>query len=258
MKLSVSNIAWSREHDSAVYGLMRENGYKGLEIAPTRVFPEMPYNQIAQAEAWAAECEFDIPSMQSIWYGKSGNIFCERECEALMEYTRKAVDFAQTIRCRNLVFGCPRNRQIPAPECRSQAVSFFREIGAYAAAHGCIIGIEANPPIYNTNFINTTQEALQFINEVNSPGVMLNLDVGTMIYNNEPVSMLKGCVDCISHVHISEPYLKFIEQRDMHRLLASLLNGDGYAGYVSIEMARLNKMELIGQVLAYVKGVFAC
>ena len=168
------------------------------------------------------------------------------------------MDFAQAIRCRNLVFGCPRNRQIPAPEYYSQAAQFFREIGDYAAQRGCVIGIEANPPIYNTNFINTTREALQLIKDVNSPGVMLNLDVGTMIYNNESIGMLKGCVECISHIHISEPYLRAIEKRELHRHLASLLHDEDYAGYVSIEMAKSDQLELIGQTLAYVKGVFLC
>ena len=43
MKLSISNIAWSKEDDDKVYGFMRELGYSGLEIAPTRIFEGQPY-----------------------------------------------------------------------------------------------------------------------------------------------------------------------------------------------------------------------
>ena len=45
--------------------------------------------------------------------------------------------------------------------------------------------MEANPAIYNTNYINTTQEALDLIREVGSDGFRLNLDVGTMLENGE-------------------------------------------------------------------------
>ena len=65
--------------------------------------------------------------------------------------------------------------------------------------------------------IQGTEEAIEFIKTVDSPGCRLNVDVGTMIYNNESVSVLEGRVDLISHVHISEPGLKPIEERQLHR-----------------------------------------
>ena len=49
MKLSISNIAWSREQDESVYFAMKQNGFTGLEIAPTRWFPEAPYEHIGDA-----------------------------------------------------------------------------------------------------------------------------------------------------------------------------------------------------------------
>ena len=52
-------------------------------------------------------------------------------------------------------------------------------------------GMEANPPIYHTNFINDTQSAIELIEIVNSKGFRLNLDVGTMIENQESVSTLQ-------------------------------------------------------------------
>ena len=43
MNLSISNIAWAAESDSAVCKIMHNYGFNGLEIARTRVFPEQPY-----------------------------------------------------------------------------------------------------------------------------------------------------------------------------------------------------------------------
>ena len=49
MKLSISNIAWLKEDDNKVYEWMSELGYTGLEVAPTRIFSETPYEKNTQA-----------------------------------------------------------------------------------------------------------------------------------------------------------------------------------------------------------------
>ena len=51
MKLSVSNIGWKMEEDEYVYSLMKKYGYSGLEIAPTRIFPEAPYDCLVHERA---------------------------------------------------------------------------------------------------------------------------------------------------------------------------------------------------------------
>lgn len=256
MRLSISNIAWQAEDDAVVYGWMKDYGFTGLEIAPTRVFPEKPYEDLNRAAAWAGELGFAVPSMQSIWYGRREKLFgsCEERGE-LLDYTRKAIDFAAAIHCGNLVFGCPSNRVLPEDADPEIGIAFFREIGNYAASKGTVIGMEANPPIYNTNYINDTASALELIEAVDSPGFQLNLDVGTMVQNGEAVSVLEGKVDRINHVHISEPGLKMIQERELHSRLAQLLR-DGYDGFVSIEMGRSEDLKNVENAMRYVKGIF--
>ena len=79
MKLSISNIAWSSENDIEMYRFLQEMGFQGIEIAPTRVFPFSPYDNISDAKVWAETLQKKysllIPSMQSIWFGHSEKIF---------------------------------------------------------------------------------------------------------------------------------------------------------------------------------------
>ena len=261
MKLSISNIGWTKENDLTVYEMMKNKGYEGLEIAPTRIFPEHPYDRIEEANEWAKELKagngFVIPSMQSIWYGRSEKLFgTDEERAALADYTKKAIDFAESIGCRNLVFGCPRNRNMPDGADENTAVVFFREMGEYAAEHNTVIGMEANPPIYNTNYINDTKAALDLIEKVGSKGFKLNLDVGTMIANEEEVSVLAGREHFINHVHISEPGLKPIEQRGLHNALSELLNDFGYNGFVSIEVGKQENVAELDKMMRYTKEIF--
>ncbi|MBR3247816.1 MAG: sugar phosphate isomerase/epimerase [Clostridiales bacterium] len=261
MNLSISNIAWSEGSDTTVYNYMNKLGFSGLEIAPTRIFPEEPYDHIDEAARWSealrSEYKLKVPSMQSIWYGRSEKLFGSREeRESLLAYTKKAIDFAEAIGCGNLVFGCPRNRILPESGDVRIAEAFFREAGYYAHEHHTVLAMEANPPIYNTNFINSTIDALELIKSVGSPGFKLNLDTGTMIENREEVSVLEGNVHLINHVHISEPGLEPVRNRELHGQLAEILRHNDYSGFVSIEVRKQDDTGALADMMEYVKSVF--
>lgn len=261
MNLSISNIGWASEQDSQVYGLMQKYGFLGLEIAPTRIFPENPYDKLDVAKEWATDMEnqygFVVPSMQSIWYGRQEKIFgSKEEFDTLVDYTRKAIDFASVIGCMNLVFGCPRNRNLPDEADAEVGIRFFKEIGDYAVSKSTVIGMEANPPIYHTNYVNDTVSAIELIKKVDSDGFKLNLDVGTMIYNQEDVAELVGNVGLINHVHISEPGLKPIEKRTIHSELKDILLAEGYEGFVSIEMGKVDDIGILNGKMQYFRGMF--
>lgn len=259
--LSISNIGWAPENDEYVYGLMRKYGFSGIEIAPTRVFPEKPYDHLGETKKWAENLKkqygFYVSSMQSIWFGRQEKIFgSKEEREALLEYTKKAIDFAKTAGCKNLVFGCPRNRNLPEGSSDEVAVVFFKSLGDYASENGTVIGMEANPPIYNTNYINTTQQAINLIERVNSSGFKLNLDVGTIIENGEDVEKLKGKINLINHIHISEPGLKPIKRRSLHKEIKEILDRENYSGFVSIEMGKTGDTAVLEECMEYVRGIF--
>ncbi len=260
MKLSISNIAWDVQNNEKIYKLMQYYGFSGLEIAPTKIFPHNPYDELINVKIWAKNLNlkygFSIPSMQSIWYGRSEKIFeTKEERHILIDYTKKAIDFASVIECKNLVFGCPKNRNIEKESDYSIAIEFFKELGDYAYSKNTCIGMEANPTIYNTNFINDTKSAIDLIKKVNSKGFLLNLDIGTMIYNNELATELIGNVKLINHIHISEPYLALIEEQSLHKDLISVIKSENYEKYISIEMKQQDDISTIEKTLDYVRSL---
>ena len=172
-----------------------------------------------------------------------------------MEYTKKAIDFAAALECHNLVFGCPKNRSINCSGDYNIAVDFFSAIGEYAHNRNTVIALEANPVIYNTNFITSTAEAFSMVKEVQSEGFLVNLDIGTMIYNEEPLDIIADNIDLINHIHISEPGLAGIQKRKLHRQLAGILAGQ-YSKFISIEMGKQEDLQRVFDALSYVKEVF--
>lgn len=261
MKLSISNIAWSPQWDNEMYCFLQEFGYVGIEIAPTRLFPDAPYEHCGEAEVFAAWLKdtygLSITSMQSIWYGRKEKLFGTTEDrQILTEYTKEAIDFAARIGCGNLVFGCPKNRWVEKEELKESAQPFFKEMGDYAYKKGTVLALEANPPIYNTNYINTTAEAFALVRKIDSKGFLVNLDLGTMIENKEASNIIIDNINLISHIHISEPNLKIITERSIHKEIAELLSKKAYTGYVSIEMEHQEEVQSIKKVIEYVWRIF--
>ncbi|MCQ2482085.1 MAG: sugar phosphate isomerase/epimerase [Clostridia bacterium] len=265
MKLSVSNIAWESAKAEEAYSMMTKYGFSGLEIAPPAVVGDNPYDKIADAVNWFDDLHFkysfDISSMQSIWFKRTENLFISpNDSTVLLQYTKKAILFAEALGCKNLVFGCPKNRNIPDGMTSDDSLEFITEIAEFATKHNTVFSMEANPTIYNTNFINTTEEALEIVKKVNSNGFKVNLDIGTMIQNNESADIIREYVKYINHVHISEPYLKPIVKRVLHSEIANILKSEGYSGYVSLEMGKSSDMSLtdMENSMKYISEVFGC
>ena len=173
----------------------------------------------------------------------------------LLDYTKKAIDFAEAMGTKNLVFGCPKNRCIENEEYASIAVDFFRTLGDYAEAHETVLALEANPVSYGTNFINKTYDAIELIQKVDSKGFKLNLDFGTIIFNKENIMDLISHVNLINHVHISEPNLKLIEHRKEHQELINLLKKHKYNAFISIEMKRCEDIYDVLKTIDYIAAL---
>lgn len=259
LKLAISNIAWAKEDDEAVYTAMQQAGFTGLELAPTRIFPRDPYENLNAAALFGGYLRsrwgFCVPSIQSIWYGQTGSLFDAAQAEALLDYTAGAYQFAHALNCPSLVFGCPKNRALPKGADPRDADVFFDKAGTLAARYGMRLAVEANPPVY-TNFLNGTAEAFALVKRLNNPGLAVNLDLSTMLAQGERLRDFIDDLGWVSHIHISEPGLQPIQRRPEHRELALLLGALGYRGYVSVEMGRTD-VETVKRTIDYIAEVFA-
>ncbi len=261
IQLAISNIAWTADSDDEMYDFLHETGIGGLEIAPGRLIPENPYDNLSQATKISRDLQnrynLTICSMQSILYGAKENLFRSvTERNILTEKVQKAIDFAAAIQCKNLVYGAPSTRQMESDEQYAIAEDFFQALAAYAYEKQTVLSIEAISSLYNTNFINTTPEAIAFAKKINNPAFRINADTGTLIENKEDIQPLLDHIELINHIHISEPGLAPIKQRDLHRLLAQELHKAAYKGFVSIEMRAGLPTHDIKSIIGYIRNIF--
>ena len=254
-KLAASNIAWEPSDDLIVYKELKSAGFSGLEIAPTRFVKSFPYfvANVALAKNIARNIEdnygFTICSIQSLWYGREENLFgAQGERDFLLNYTKSAINYSAALGCKHMVFGNPKNRNRPPKVKASIAIPFFMECAAHALKKNVVIGIEANPSSYGTNYLNSNLEVIELIKTVDSPALRLNLDLGAFIENMDDHAFLPLFIENASHVHISEPMLEPIIPRALHVDLKSALIEAKYTGWISLEMKKTSLSKLFASL----------
>lgn len=246
MRLAVSNIAWPAASDPAAYALLRDRGVTGLEVAPTRFWPDWEGASTSAARRLRRELAAEglsVPALQAVTYGLPElQLFGPPATRAaLVDHLERVADIASELGAGILVFGAPKNRTSHGLEPHrafDRATETFAEIGRRYAARGVALGLEPNPREYGCDFVNLSSEALALVEAVGSPGFGLHLDAaGLHLAGEEPAAALTGAATALLHFHASEPYLgSFAEPLVDHPSLAAALESIGYAGWVSIEM----------------------
>lgn len=244
MRLAISNIAWEASHDAEVYALLRERGVTGIEVAPTRLWPEWKGADARSAEAARrrlADEGFEVPAMQAIVFGRPDlQVFRPETHAAFLEHMKLVSDLAAAMGARVLVFGAPKNRrrgQIPMSRAMDAAVEFLRGVGDVCAARGVCLGWEHNPIEYGCDFVTNAADARELVDRVGSPGVGLHLDAaGLHLCGGDIAGTIRG-IGPFVHYHASEPMLVPIAGGVVNHVAALAALGEvGYAGWVSIEM----------------------
>jgi D-psicose/D-tagatose/L-ribulose 3-epimerase len=267
MKLAASNIAWDPSEDDPVAVILRQHGFAGVEVAPSKRW-ESPIdaskNEIAAYRDEWHKRGLPIVAMQALLFGRPDlQLFGPEDARrALGDYLAAIIELAHGLGARALVFGSPRNRRrgaMPLDEATDIAVEFFRALGAGAASRDCMLCIEPNPSMYDCDFINTTAEAVALCERIASPGVKVNGDVGAMAANEEnPETTLSAAMSCLGHFHASEPKLAEVGDGPLHKMASRQLRAAEWPGWVSIEMRAPahNRVETIAAVAERVSRTY--
>jgi sugar phosphate isomerase/epimerase len=248
MKIAVSNIAWDPSENDRIVEIMAAYGVKGIEIAPTTIWPDISNAddaRIQSTRSWWTDRGISIVAMQSLLFGRPDlNLFGDADVrQCLLDYLSAIIRIAARLGASVLVFGSPKNRQVGSMDrvfAMDIAVDFFSRLGTMAHATGLCIGFEPNPEIYGCDFICSSVEALQLVRRVNNPGFRVHLDTAIMSMSGENFEeAVSECFEYLAHVHISEPMLGLIGGGGVdHMRMANTLRSLNYQRWVSVEMRR--------------------
>ena len=157
--------------------------------------------------------------------------------EALLAFAEISFRRMKQANIKLVVLGSSGSRTIPdgfdRTIARQQFIGLTKKLGALAANYQVTIVIE---PLQRseTNFINTVQEGLELVRDVNHPQVCLMADLFHMLRNGEDGAAIISAGKLIRHVHIAEK-----EKRSPPGVM-----GDNFTSY----FAALKKINYKGRI----------
>jgi sugar phosphate isomerase/epimerase len=244
-RLAVSNIAWPSDADETALDVAAESGFTGVELAPAKTFGPWETIDLALIRRRAAALAvrgMPVVALQGILFGMAGaKLFGdEMERAELARHLALVARIAGACGGVPCVFGAPAVRDpgdLPPDAAFEHAAGFFRAIAPRFADEGATLAFEANPAAYGCRFITHTSEAIALVQAVDRPGFTLQLDVGTMLMNDEPPALAGHAAPLAAHCHASAPHLAPVAGlAASHAPIAAALRASGYAGWVSVEM----------------------
>lgn len=246
MKLAISNIAWEAGDLPAILPILREAGVGGVEIAPTKLWPEWKGANAAAARehaAMLADSGFEVPALQSLLFGRPDlKIFGSEDTRAAtLVHLQACAEIAAAMGAGTMVFGSPGNRDRGSLACAAAddiATPFFLKAAHICSDYGVVLGLEPNPEQYRCNYLTRWREAERMVRMVDHPGLRLHLDTACIhLGGDDPVEAIRTAAGIASHFHISEPFLAEIDGVAFeHRRIGDALSASDYAGWLSIEM----------------------
>lgn len=279
MRFGASNIAWDPADDRAAAAIVRARGGVCVELAPTKVWPDLaaaaPAALAAYRRFWADEGLF-VSSFQALLFGAAeARVFDDGAGRtALVDRMRRVMDIAFALGAGPLVFGSPGARRrgtLELNEAMHRAADLFRTLGDNAAERGLTVGVEANPPEYGCDFLTRTAESAAFVRMVDHPAVRVHLDLGgiTMV-GDAPADAVRAAAEAgIAHAHASEPMLGPVGARGTrgtderfaaadHEAYADALGKAGYTGLVVLEMKQTTDapLDALDRALARVQAAY--
>lgn len=265
MKLAISNIAWEIHDDPKTLTTLRENKVLGIEVAPTKVWPEWKGANLKNAQTYKnqlADEGFEIPAMQAILFGKPElQLFDKNTHVSFLDHIKLVSDLAAGLGAKVLVFGSPKNRkrgQLTTATSLDIAAEFFRKAGEICYKNQCCIGIEHNPVEYGCDFITNVADARQLVDRVDHPGFQLHIDAAGLHMCGGEISELIKTSTPFVHYHISEPMLEPITGGVVdHKSAFHALKEINYANWYSIEMKQPETPKLVYESILQVLSSYS-
>lgn len=247
MRVAVSNLAWDPERDDEVASLLVGLGVEGVELAPTKRWPDPAAVPDAEARAERDAWErrgLPVVALQSLLFGRPDlTVFGDgASVTGLIDHLGRIARLGGWLGAGPLVFGSPKNRlrgDLTPERAMEEAASVFASAAEAAASFDTCLCIEPNPPDYGCDFVTRAAEGAALVRRVGHPGFGLHLDTGSMtLVGDDPGRSVQAAADVLRHFHASEPGLAPAGStgRVDHQGAAEALRHAGYDGWVSIEM----------------------
>lgn len=250
MKLSVSNIIWGQGPDNfeSFLQTLTQNGIYAVELSLNSIFTEpkaISDKELVWLTSLLNHYGVCVSALHSLTYTRPDlEIFgLSEKKEELLEYIRMYDALAYELKTENLVFGSAQARKLhrrSAEDARRIFSDFIYQLDD--TLQHSFVHIEPLPS-QQCEYLHTFLEAASLLNETQLKRIFIQLDIKSILENQENLSQIFQHSRFIRHIHTSEP--GFMPPSEINTAfyeeLRNLLSKINYSGYISAEV--LNRQQ---------------
>ncbi len=239
-------------------------GYDGIEFMPNPEDIPDPHKMETTLEAAGAV----MPVVNTGRMFPQGMALLHRNAEVRrrsIEVFKRMLDFAGYFRAR-VGLGIARGKGaqgISREEMDRLADDVFRDLTEYAGHAGAVIMLEPADP-GSTDYINTVDEAMAWVDRIASPAFTVMLDTYELAQSEPSIEHgIRAARGCANHIHLYDPsrwppgVLPDKQGLDWPRIV-QVLREEGFRGSGSVVLAPEGDPEHAARVAAtYLRQVFA-
>jgi sugar phosphate isomerase/epimerase len=269
MKFGICNEIFKGWDLDATFAYAAKLGYDGVEIAPFTIsdsVSDISAHDRTLIRASAQRNGIEIIGIHWVLVKPEG-LYINHPDQAIRERTSayfcELADFCADIGGKIMVVGSPKQRNLMTGVSLEQATTWaaetFRPAVKVAQERSVTICFEPLAPT-ETNFINTAEEAIKFMERIGSRAFRIILDVKAMCSESKSIpAIIRESSPHFAHFHANDENLKGpgFGKVDF-RPIAGALREVSYDGYVSVEVFKFEEgPEVIAtRSLEYLKQAF--
>ncbi|MBI3923878.1 MAG: sugar phosphate isomerase/epimerase [Armatimonadetes bacterium] len=266
MKFGMCNEMFEDWKIEDVFWQARNEGYNGVEIAPFTLADsvvDIPAARRAEIKRAAEGEGVEIIGLHWLLVKPAG-LYVNHPDDALRQKTQDY--FLQLIDCcgdlggKVMVIGSPKQRNVVEGQTYEdtwkRTVDLFRGCLPLAEVRDVTLCFEPLAAT-ETNFVNTADEGVKMVREINHPNFKVHLDVKAMSGEGEPIDgIVRRNIAYAGHFHANDANLKGPGMGVLDFVpIFGALKESGYNGYVSVEVFIFepDPVTIARQSIAYMK-----
>ena len=270
MKFAICNEIFQGWKLEDTFAFAAKIGYDAVEIAPFTIaqyVTEIPHERRVEIRELARQHRIAISGIHWVLVQTEG-LHLTSPDEAVRkrtaEYFCELVDFCADLGGKFIVVGSPKQRNLEPglnyDTAWAWATAVFRPAVKRASERGVTICFEPLAPS-ETNFINTAEEGVRFVRQLNSDFFKIILDVKAMSSEQKPIpQIIRESKGHFAYFHANDKNLKGPGFGDVDfQPIAAALKEVGYDGFVSVEVFKFEEgpEAIATRSLKYMKKVWA-
>ncbi|MCK4245172.1 MAG: sugar phosphate isomerase/epimerase [Candidatus Omnitrophica bacterium] len=247
MKFGICNEMFKGWGFEKIVNYVAQLGYEGIEIAPFTLAESVEDISALERKnilSLAEKNNLEIIGLHWLLASPKGLSLSSPDKkirEKTTGYLKDLINFCADLGGKLMVFGSPKQRNILPSSTYKETYNYVRdgflEIVPLAKEREITIALE---PLTKkeTNFINTAEEAMKMIKEINHPHFRLHLDVKAMSDEEKSIpEIIELSKDYLSHFHANDPNLLGPGfGKVAYEPIRKVLEKIGYNGYLSVEV----------------------